>query len=218
MPEEQHIERLGVLGGTFDPPHYGHLLMADTARVQLGLQQVLFAPAGQPPHKPETRPTRLEHRLAMLEGALAEVDEPAFAISRVDVDRPGPHFTVDALTILERTYPAAQLWFLIGGDSLADLADWREPGQILSLARLAVLSRPGYGPDLEALAGRLSRNGVPMTAQDLAYRVDWLMEPTLDVSSTALRKRAARGLPLRFLVPGSVEAYIEKHKLYQDER
>ena len=146
------------------------------------------------------------------------MDEPAFVISRVDVDRPGPHYTVDALTILERTFPGAQLWFLIGGDSLADLADWRQPGRILSLARLAVLSRPGYRPDLEALAGRLSRNGVLTTAQDLAYRIDWLMEPTLDVSSTALRKRVARGMPLRFLVPGSVEAYIQKHKLYQDAR
>jgi nicotinate-nucleotide adenylyltransferase len=97
---ESRIERLGVLGGTFDPPHYGHLLLADTARVQLGLERVLFAPAGQPPHKPSDQPSSVTDRVALVQAALADADEPVFRLSRVDLDRPGPHYTVDALTTL----------------------------------------------------------------------------------------------------------------------
>lgn len=200
------IERLGVLGGTFDPPHYGHLSLADTARVQLRLAQVLFAPAGQPPHKPEDRPSPVAQRVALLEAALADAGEPAFLLSRVDLDRPGPHYTVDALTALREAYPAAQVWFLIGSDSLADLPRWRDPARIIALARLAVLARPGSAPDLDQLSA---------TVPHLRQRVDWLTGPPLDLSSSALRERAHQGLPLRYLVPPSVEAYVHEHGLYR---
>jgi nicotinate-nucleotide adenylyltransferase len=199
------IERLGVLGGTFDPPHYGHLSLADTARVQLRLERVLFAPAGQPPHKPKDRPSPVAQRVALLEAALADAGEPAFFLSRVDLDRPGPHYTVDALTALREAYPAAQVWFLIGSDSLADLPRWRDPARIIALARLAVLARPGSAPDFDQLSAAVPH---------LRQRVDWLSGPPLDLSSSALRARVHQGLPLRYLVPPSVEAYVHEHGLY----
>lgn len=200
-----HTERLGILGGTFDPPHYGHLLLADTARVQLRLERVLFAPAGQPPHKPEDRPLPVAQRVALVKAALADTGEPAFCLSRVDLDRPGPHYTVDALEVLHQMYPAAQIWFLIGADSLVDLADWRNPARIVTLARLAVLPRSGAAPDLDRLS-----EVVP----DLDQRVDWLPGPALDLSSSALRERVRQGLPLCYLVPPSVEARVREQGLY----
>lgn len=208
------IKRLGILGGTFDPPHYGHLLLADTARAQLQLDRVLFALAGQPPHKPEAQPTAVAHRVALIQAALADADEPAFVLSRVDLDRPGPHYTVDTLMILQQAFPSAEMWFLIGADSLADLPKWRAPNRIIELARLAVLARPGYEPSLDAVAERLAPKVKAEPVVDLRQRIDWLTGPSLDVSSSALRARAARGLPLRYLVPPSVEAYVRRCCLY----
>jgi nicotinate-nucleotide adenylyltransferase len=200
-----NLSRIGVLGGTFDPPHYGHLLLADTARVQLHLDRVLFAPAGQPPHKPAARPSPVMHRVALLQAALSDANEPAFCLSRVDLDRPGPHYTVDALALLQKAHPQAEMWFLVGADSLADLTKWRDPARIVALARLGVLARPGAAPDL----GQLSA-AVP----GLVGRIDWLIGPSLEVSSSALRERARQGLPLRFLVPPAVETYLSEHSLY----
>jgi nicotinate-nucleotide adenylyltransferase len=190
------------------------MLLADTARVELCLDCVLFAPAGQPPHKPETQPSPVAHRVALVKAALAAAGEPAFRISRVDLDRPGPQYTVDTLTILRETFPASELWLLVGADSLADLPKWREPARIVALARLAVLPRPGYHPDLEDVAGRLASGDHPDAISDLRQRIDWLTGPSLDVSSTGLRARARRGLPLRYLVPPAVETYVRDHELY----
>lgn len=212
------IKRLGVLGGTFDPPHYGHLLLADTARIQLRLDRVLFVPAGQPPHKPEAQPSVAAHRVALVELALVDASEPAFVLSQADLERPGPHYTVDTMTMLRAAYPAAEMWFLIGGDSLADLPKWRDPIRIVALARLAVLPRPGYDPDLDALAERLALDDALSQKLDLRQRIDWLMGPSLDVSSSTLRERVHRGLPLRYLVPPSVEAYVRSHRLYEARR
>ncbi|MCP4517415.1 MAG: nicotinate (nicotinamide) nucleotide adenylyltransferase [Delftia sp.] len=207
------IKRLGVLGGTFDPPHYGHLTLADTARVQLRLQRVLFAPAGQPPHKPKNQPSPVVHRLAMVQAALADAAEPAFCLSRVDVDRPGPHYTVDTLSLLRAEYPAAQIWLIVGADSLADLPHWRDPARITALARLAVRARPGYEPNLDYLAARLSPNNTT-PPPDLRQSIEWLPGPASNLSSSALRQRARQGLPLRYLTPPSVQVYVHKHGLY----
>jgi len=216
MDDKSGVERLGVLGGTFDPPHYGHLLLADTARAQLRLDLVLFAPAGQPPHKPESQPSPGVHRLAMVEAALDDASEPAFCLSCVDLDRPGPHYTVDALTILRRAYPAAQVWFIVGADSLADLPRWRAPARIIALARLAVLARNTF--DLGGPAATISHGDDLASPINLHQHIDWLAGPPLDVSSSALRQRARKGLPLRYLVPPSVEAYVRKHGLYGVKR
>lgn len=195
--------RLGVLGGTFDPPHCGHLVMAETARVQLSLDRVLFVPAGEPPHKPDRPITPAHHRAAMVAAAIA--DNPAFVLSPVDLDRPGPHYTVDMLALLEGEYPGARLFFLLGGDSLAEFLTWRDPAGIVRRVHLAVMKRSGWEADLAAL-----KKAVPGVQE----RLVWLDTPRLDISGTDLRRRVRRGLPLRYLVPPAVEEYIRQHRLY----
>jgi len=195
--------RIGVLGGTFDPPHYGHLAMAETARVQLALEKVLFVPAGQPPHKMDMVLSPARHRLAMVEAAIA--DNPAFAVSRADLDRPGPHYTVDLLRYLRQDYPRADLYFLMGADSLAELLTWRDPAGILEQAWLAVMPRTGYEPDMEALMAALPA---------LRERLIWLDIPFIEIAATDLRRRVRVGLPIRYLVPPAVEAYIRRERLY----
>ena len=197
------VGKLGILGGTFDPPHYGHLMLAENSRVQLGLERVLFVLAGQPPHKPDHPIASSHHRLSMVEAAIA--GNPAFAVSRIDLDRPGPHYTVDMLALLGQEYPVAELFFLMGGDSLAHFVTWRDPVGIARQARLAVMQRPGHAPDVETLEGV-----VPGIAQRLA----WLDGPRLDIASSDLRRRVREGLPLRYLVPPPVEAYIREQCLY----
>jgi nicotinate-nucleotide adenylyltransferase len=197
------ISRLGILGGTFDPPHYGHLVLAENGRAQLGLTRVLFVLAGQPPHKPDSPVTPAFHRVAMVEAAIA--GNSGFSLSRVDLDRPGPHYTVDMLALLQREYPGAALYFLMGGDSLAQFLTWRDPAGIARQAWLAVMWRSAHSPDLEELEG-----AVP----GIRERIIWLDVPDLDIASTDLRRRAREGLPLRYLVPSQVEAYIREYQLY----
>jgi nicotinate-nucleotide adenylyltransferase len=196
--------RLGVIGGTFDPPHYGHLVLAETTRVQLGLDRVLFVVAGQPPHKPGCPITPSHHRAAMVEAAIA--DNPACVLSRVDLDRPGPHYTVEMLALLRGEYSEAELFFLVGGDSLAQFLTWRDPAGIVRLARLAVMPRPGHEPDLASLEQVLP---------GLRERLVWLDAPALDIAASDLRRRVREGLPIRYLVPPVVEAYICEHRLYE---
>jgi nicotinate-nucleotide adenylyltransferase len=198
------IQKLGIIGGTFDPPHYGHLVLAETARVQLGLDRVLFVVAGQPPHKPGCPITPSHHRAAMVEVAIA--DNPACVLSRVDLDRPGPHYTIEMLALLRREYPEAELFFLVGGDSLAQFLTWRDPAGIVQMARLAVMQRPGNEPDLAVLEQVLP---------GLCERLVWLDAPALDIAASDLRRRVREGLPIRYLVPPVVEAYICEHRLYE---
>ncbi len=200
-----HASRTGILGGSFDPPHYGHLALAETARVQLGLSRVLFVPAGAPPHKRNRPMSSAEDRAAMTAAAIA--DNPAFELSRVDLERPGPHYTVEMLALLRAQYPEVDEWFfLLGEDALRDLPAWRDPQGILEQASLAVMPRTGQRVDLAELVAAL-----PL----LAERLVWLDIPPVDYSATDLRRRVREGLPLRYLVPPPVEAYIQEHKLYQ---
>jgi nicotinate-nucleotide adenylyltransferase len=193
-----------VIGGTFDPPHYAHLVLAENALAQLELDVVLFVPAGQPPHKPEQPVTPVRHRVAMVE--MAVTDNSGFQLSRVDVDRPGPHYTVDTLRILNGEYPDATCFFLVGGDSLAEFVTWRDPSGILAWARLAVMQRPGWETDQASLAKALPA---------IKERLTWLDAPHLEISGTDLRRRVAAGLPIRYLVPASVERYVHEHDLYR---
>lgn len=197
------LKCLGILGGTFDPPHYGHLALAENGRAQLHLDRVLFVPAGQQPLKPNRPTTPAHHRVAMVETAIA--DNPAFAVSRVDLDRAGPHYTVEMLALLHQEHPEAELFFLMGGDSLADFPAWRDPVSIVRQARLAVMRRPGCEPDMGSL-----EQAIP----GLCERLVWLDVPPLDIAASDLRRRARAGLPLRYLVPPPVEVYIRQHRLY----
>ncbi len=197
--------RVGVLGGTFDPVHHGHLVAAQEVRHALALDTVLLVPAGNPPHKPERPISAADHRLAMV--SLAIAGRPGFELSRVDVDRPGLHFTLDTLTILQQQWVAGtRFFFIVGADSLAELTGWRRPGEILGLADLAVVERPGVRVDLPALEARLPR---------LGSHLHWVNMPLLQISSTDLRARVRDGRPIAFLVPRSVEDYILEHGLYR---
>jgi len=196
--------RFGVLGGTFDPIHYGHLIIAEEALARLQLNQVLFVPAKNPPHKLAQPYSPAEHRLRMVELAIAS--NPAFAISEVDLSRPGPSYTADTLAILqEQLGPTAELFFIMGLDSLANIATWHEPAQILARAQIAVAARPGYRIDLRALETRLP---------GLTARTHILPTPEIGIASHDLQERVRQGLPIRYQVPDSVEAYIHQQGLY----
>ncbi|MCA9969080.1 MAG: nicotinate (nicotinamide) nucleotide adenylyltransferase [Anaerolineales bacterium] len=195
--------RLGLLGGTFDPPHFGHLWLAETARAQLRLDQVLFLPAGEPPHKQARPVTAVSHRLRMLELALPP--SPHFHLDTTDADRPPPHTTAGLLPLLQQAHPGAQLWLLIGSDSLRDLPTWVTPREIVPRYRLAVLPRPGVSIDWSVL-----ETAVP----GVRTAVDWLDGPQLPLSSTAIREWAGAGRSVRFLLPDPVAAYIAAHRLY----
>jgi nicotinate-nucleotide adenylyltransferase len=195
--------RLGILGGTFDPPHLGHLILAECAFDALHLDAVLFAPAAEPPHKDGDTVMLVEHRLAMVELAIAE--NAHFALSRVDLDRPGPHYTVDMLKILHREYPDAELYFLMGGDSLNDLLTWRDPAGIIAQAHLGVARRPDSPLDLTDLAAHLP---------GLIKRVATIAAPMVGISATHLRKCVQSGASIRYQVPLEVERYIVEHRLY----
>jgi len=196
--------RLGILGGTFDPPHIAHLVMADQARSQLNLSCVFLIPAGQPPHKVGRPVTPIEHRLAMTQLAIA--DDPSLALSRVDVDRPGPHYTADTLALLRAAHPDDELYLLIGSDSLRDLMTWRDPARVVARARLAVMRRPDAEPDIRTLESALP---------GISARMDWVDAPWLDISSHDIQRRVRAGLSIRHLVPAAVEQYIVEHGLYR---
>ncbi len=197
--------KLGVLGGTFDPVHRGHIAMARAAREALGLDKVMLVPAGRPMSAKNAPLTGARHRLAMLR--LAAVGEPGLEVSTIETDRPGPSYTVDTLAALRGEYgDAAEIYFILGDDSLAQLPTWHEPPRLIKLGRFAAVPRPGYPrPDLKALEAQLP---------GISARVTLLDRPRLDISATAIRARAARGESLQDLVPEDVATYIKMQKLY----
>lgn len=197
------MSRLGILGGTFDPPHLGHLILAETACDALELTQVLFVPAADPPHKRDLVLTPIEHRLAMLDHAIE--GNSRFAISDVDMARPGPHYTVDTLHILKEHNPGAELFFILGGDALHDLVGWRDPGGIIAQARLAAMGRPGAKVDLASLEAKLP---------GISPRIVFVDAPSIGISATLIRDHLHQGRSIRYLVPYPVENYIMEHALY----
>ncbi len=195
---------IGILGGTFDPPHIGHLILAEYAVDALDLSRLLFVPAADPPHKLHEDKTPVPHRLAMLERAIA--DNPRFDLSRVDVDRPGPHYSLDMVTLLKAQYPAAEWYFVMGSDSLRDFPTWRHPEALIRLCRLAVMRRPGDG-----VHAAMHEAVLP----GLAERVVMIDAPLVGVSSSGIVERLRRGQSARYLLPDSVLAYIQQHQLYK---
>jgi nicotinate-nucleotide adenylyltransferase len=200
--------RIGVFGGTFDPVHFGHLIMAEQCREQGRLDQVLFVPAALPPHKQSQPISPFGKRVEML--ALAIAGHSAFRVDELEKSRPGPSFTVDTLRELQDRHTAAELTLIMGADCLPDLAHWREPERIAELAMLAVVGRPGWSvwpPEQLRSALRLPPQA-PL--RQMAVHA-----PLIDISSRDLRRRAAEGRSLRYLVPRAVEEYIAVHQLYQ---
>jgi nicotinate-nucleotide adenylyltransferase len=201
------VQRLGILGGTFDPIHHGHLVAAEEASYQLALDKVLFVPAGAPPHKPARPISPSHHRLRMVDLAIA--GKPYFAVSRVDVDRPAPSYTVDTLKLLRAEWGAGPRFFFIeGDDSLTDMVEWYQPQRLIELCELAVVRRPGSEIDLPALERQLP---------GISERVHWVKMPLLEISSTDLRARVRAGRSISYLVPREVEDYIQEQGLYREK-
>lgn len=198
--------RLGIFGGTFDPVHWGHLVMAEQCREQCGLDQVWFLPAGLPPHKTGSAISSGKQRAEMLEFAIA--GQPEFLVNRMELSREGKTYTVDTLTELHNERPNDELFFLIGGDSLNDLPLWREPGRIVELATVVAVNRGDRPlPDGTQLIEHLG--------PAVASRIKLVTMPGMDLSSTDIRQRVREGKSIRFMVPRAVEAYIAEHKLYR---
>jgi nicotinate-nucleotide adenylyltransferase len=193
---------IGILGGTFDPVHVAHLVLAEQARDQLALDQVLFIPAGDPWRKNHRAITTAGHRLAMLRLAIEGND--AFAISDIELRREGPTYTADTLEALAGERLDDAFWFILGADALADLPNWREPERIVQHAMLAVAPR-----DVREV------NAAELNIPALAGRLRLFDCPRLAISSTEIRERVAAGRSIRYLVPDAVAAYIEQHNLYR---
>ncbi len=198
------MQRLGVFGGTFDPPHLGHLILAEEAYEQLGLERVLWVLTPDPPHKQGQSVLALEDRLQMLQVAISE--NPRFQLSRVDIDRPPPHYAVDTLRLLMDRYPQAELIYLIGGDSLRDLPTWHKPAELLRhCAGLAVMRRPGDRIDLAALEAAIP---------GIQEKTVFLDAPRLEISSSDIRQRIACGRSFRYFLQPAVYHLIRERRLY----
>lgn len=189
--------KLGVFGGTFDPPHVGHLIVAQDAFTALRLDRVLFVPAAAPPHKHGRVAAPAEFRLAMLRAAIGA--DSRFAVEELELRRAGPSYTVDTLRALHADHPEAELFFLLGADQFREFHTWRDPAEIARLARPVVLSRGGR-EDVGAVI-------------DLPYQT--LAVTRIDVSATEVRERVAARAPIRYLVPAGVEEIIQREGLYQ---
>lgn len=199
-------KRIGLLGGTFDPIHLGHLIAAENARVQLGLEQVLFVPARQSPLKQDRRSSPVEHRLAMVEIAIA--DNPYFVASRLELERGSPSYTVETVRyVLDQEGPDTCLYFLVGLDQAAALPQWKDPASIIDLCKLVFVTRPSWPPpDYELMERYITRS---------RERTMLIEVPAIGISSTEIRRRVSEGVSIKYLVPERVEEYIRRHGLYR---
>ena len=195
--------RLGIYGGTFDPIHYGHLLLAERCREQLQLDEVWFIPAGTPPHKLGRVTTPARARADMIEFAVSGF--PEFKVSRIEMERGGPSYTVQTLEQLRTADPSRELFLLMGADSIAEFATWKDPARILELSQVVGVNRAGDVPNLLSLHALLEQTGRSVQIIDM---------PAMGVSASEIRSRVARGQSIRFLTPRPVEMYVRQHKLY----
>ena len=190
--------RVGIMGGTFDPIHHGHLVAASEVAALFGLDEVIFVPTGAPWQKAEASVSPAEHRYLM--AVIATASNPRFWVSRVDIDRPGPTYTIDTIRDIAAQRPGAELFFITGADALGQILSWKDADQSIRLAKFIGVTRPGY---------ELSAAHLP---DDAAKLVD---VPAMAISSTDCRARVAAGEPVWYLVPDGVVQYINKHRLYR---
>ncbi len=199
-------ERLGIFGGTFDPPHIGHQILAAEALHQLGLDKVLWVLTPAPPHKRKRAITPLLIRLEMVQAAIAEY--AGFDLSRVEMDRPSPHYAVDTVHLLQEHHPGVQLVYLMGGDSLSDLPDWYAHQKFVAACHtLGVMRRPGDEIDLERLETHIP---------GITPKVQFVDAPLLDIAASQIRSRIRQGKPFRYYLPLPVYQIIEDHHLYRE--
>jgi nicotinate-nucleotide adenylyltransferase len=197
--------KLGILGGTFDPIHLGHLLIAEMVRQFLQLERILFVPAGDPPHKQNINKTSAHHRMAMVK--LSIDSNPHFELCPVDLERPGPHYSVDTVQLIQLKYniSADDCFFIIGGDSLDTLPTWHNPHKLVTLCRLAVVHRPGYQPDVSALE---------MIIPGLTSRVSWVEGMVIGIAASDIRAKIGLKQSIRYLVTDETRIYIQQQQLY----
>ncbi|GGO61754.1 putative nicotinate-nucleotide adenylyltransferase [Microbacterium nanhaiense] len=196
MTSSSGVPRIGVMGGTFDPIHHGHLVAASEVATSFDLDEVIFVPTGQPWHKTEVSPADARYEMTVI----ATASNPRFTVSRVDIDRDGPTYTVDTLRDLKQQRPDAELFFITGADAVAQILGWRDHDDLWSLANFVAVSRPGHVLETHDLPNDQIRQ---------------LEIPALAISSTDCRQRVERGQPVWYLVPDGVVQYIAKHHLYR---
>ncbi len=199
-------KKIAIMGGTFDPIHYGHLVTAEAVMHEYQIDRVLFIPSGQPPHKTDSQVTSAEHRYLMT--LLATETNPSFFSSRIEIDREGYTYTIDTIHELQKMYPETELYFITGADAFSNILTWKNPEVLLSSCHFVAATRPGYSrkkaaPQIEAVMER--------HADTLHY----LEVPALSISSSEIRERVKDGRPIKYLLPETVENYIYKHGLYQ---
>lgn len=198
--------RLGIFGGTFDPPHVGHLILAAEARDQLDLDCTIWVLTPDPPHKRGQNISPLPQRLRMVELAIG--DDAGFRLSHVDIERPGPHYSVDTVGMLREQYPDRELFYLMGGDSLHDLPNWRRPNDFLGLLDgIGVMRRPGDDIDLSELMEKLPA---------LKHKLNFVTAPLLEISAQQIRRRAREERAFRYYLLPSIYEFIQREKIYQN--
>lgn len=203
---QQKADRLGIMGGTFDPIHYGHLVAAEMARAKFNLSKVLFIPTGKPPHKQRRDISEGSLRYEMVKRAIE--DNEFFEISPLEIEREGPSYTVDTLRILRRIYSEHELYFITGSDALLEIFSWKEAEEIFRLIQFIGAARPGF--DAREFFLKVQQEN-PAVRDKIHY----LEVPALAISSTDIRSRVRRGEPIRYLLPESVRLYLEEMKLYR---
>lgn len=200
--------RIGIMGGTFDPIHLGHLVTAEAVRIQYQLERVIFVPAGIPPHKLNMKITAARHRYIMT--VMATYGNPNFYVSSMEVDRPGPSYTIDTIREMQKIYgPETELYFITGADAVQELAEWRDVNQLLTLCYFVAATRPGSDNTLDKVIDSFGELG--------RQRIYHVATPELDISSTDIRRRLRSGQSIKYIVPECVSKYIEKEGLYRDE-
>ena len=200
----ESVRRVGLMGGTFDPIHNGHLVTAEEARVQFHLDEVIFIPSGRPPHKNERKVASAHHRLMMT--LLATVTNPHFQVSQVEVDRPGYSYTYDTVSYFQDLYLGkAELYFITGADAILEIIAWKDVEKLFEKCSFIAATRPGF--DLSTL----EHSGLPKMAKD---KIFFMEIPALAISSTDVRERVKTGRPIKYLMPSAVATYIYKNHLY----
>lgn len=205
--ERKTERRLGIMGGTFDPIHYGHLVTAEGARYSFGLDRVIFVPSGRPPHKPGHIVSDPLDRYKMT--CLAVASNPFFCASAIEVERPGPSFTIDTVRAVMQLYPGAKIYFITGADALLEIFKWKDFDILLTICNFVAATRPGYC--LFEL-----REKTASLPSGLKQNISYMEVPALAISSTEIRQRVRDGRPIKYLLPESAEDYIKNNKLYRE--
>lgn len=202
------VTSIAIMGGTFDPIHYGHLVTAEAARVEYQVDKVLFVPTRLPPHKKAYQVTAAKHRYQMT--VLATITNPHFYVSRIEIDRPAPSYTIDTLRSVREVFgPEVELYFISGADAILDILTWKDVDEVMEMCYFIAATRPGYR--LEELGRRLG-----YLQEKYSHKVYCVEVPALAISSTDIRKRVTQNRPIKYLLPESVENYIYKYRIYQD--